>query len=108
MAGIGADVGILARLGGCLEVEDVFSAGGDLRSGGEDFGDWGDVVLFNGLGTESKGGFDDFVERIGGDEGEVVHEFSGVVVDDVDGDFGADGGGEGLAVKTHAGEHADF
>ena len=64
--------------------------------------------MFNGLGTESKGGFDDFVEHIGGDEGEVVHEFSGVVVDDVEGDFGAGGGGEGLAVEAHAGEHADF
>lgn len=44
MAGVGADVGILAGLGGCLEVEDVFSAGGDLGSGGKNFGDWGDVV----------------------------------------------------------------
>ena len=91
-----------------MEVEDVFSAGGDLRSGGEDFGDWGDVVLFNGLGAEGEGGFDDFVKGAGDDEGEVVHEFGGVVVDDVKGDFDSGGGGEGLAVKTHAGEHADF
>ena len=108
MAGIGADIRVLAGLGGCLEVEDVFSPGGDLRGSGKDFGDWGDVVLFDGLGPEGEGGFDDFVERIGGNEGEVVHEFSGVVVDDVEGDFGAGGGGEGLAVKAHAGEHADF
>ena len=108
MAGIGADVRILARLGGCLEVEDVFSTGGDLRGGGKDFGDWGDVVLFEGLGPEGEGGFDDFVEGAGDNEGEVVHEFGGIIVDYVKGNFGASGGGEGLAVKAHAGEHTDF
>ena len=72
MAGVSADVGVVAGLLGGAEVEGVFGAGIDDGDVGDDGGEVGDVALFAGLGIVEhfEGGFANFLDfpRIENDE----------------------------------------